>query len=134
MDPVLTKRNMFHCLIDLIDTSTNKIIFFSIKEKSFSNIQDFRNDPRFMDYCHDHDAKTRKVFEDSGWELQEFVDRNHAIKKYDRIYSEVCSEHKGRLLSDNRQRLICWLVHIIYLDESAEVKQASWKRSYFHYI
>ena len=146
------KRNAAHCVTDFVDLASNKIIYFSFQEKSFNKfdgnfegasnametasvyefVHKFKNNKKIIGYCHDRDAKTRAVFRREGWNIREYIDKNHALKTFDRIYIKKNKECDS-MLTPLYGKLRRWLRLIIYFDESIDKKISCWKNSYSHY-
>lgn len=97
------RRNGQFCVIDSIDTKTNKIINIEIISKKsilekFENasnlmeregvnrtIQKLKNNTKIIGYVHDKDSKTTKLFK-QFWGIKEYIDANHARKAFTRTY------------------------------------------------
>ena len=136
------RRNASHCLTDFMDINRKKVIAFHFTEKSFGSfkgnyvgasngmevaglryfVEKAKNDPRIVGYCHDRDAKSRAIVRESGWNIPEFLDKNHALKSFDRKFAEI-NLKSHRLLHGLHKRLRAWMKCLVYLDETVRVKK-----------
>lgn len=138
------RRNAARCMVDFIDARTNKVVDFEVVLKSGCRIEGnysgpsngmerealrrmiprWQTDQRVIGYCHDNDGKTRKTIRDFGWNITEFLDRNHLMKSFDRTYDKF--EHK-KLLRGLKDRLRHWMLILLGEDITLERKKYFWE-------
>ena len=138
------RRNAKRCLVDFIDSSTQKIVDFEIvvkkngrnegdytgpsngmeREALTRMIPRWNRDSRVIGYCHDNDGKTRRTIKDSGWEIQEFLDKNHIMHSFDKTYNNF---EKRKMLWGLKEHLRCWMLCLIHEDITLEEKKHFWE-------
>ena len=138
------RRNAKRCLVDFIDSANRKIVDFEIvvkqsgrndgdykgpsngmeREALMRLIPRWREDARVIGYCHDNDGKTRRAITDSGWRIEEFLDKNHLMHSFDKTYTNF---KKKKLLWGLRERLRHWMLCLIYEDIPLEDKKYLWE-------
>ena len=138
------RRNAKRCLVDFIDSSSKKVVDFEVVvKKSARNGGDYTGpsngmerealrrliprwveDPRVIGYCHDNDGKTRKTIKDAGWEIEEFLDKNHVMHSFDKAYNNF---KRKKLLWGLKEHLRHWMICLIYEDMTLEEKKRYWE-------
>jgi hypothetical protein len=93
----------------------------------------WKENPNVIGYCHDNDSKSKLLLTQMGWDIQEFIDANHALKSFDRKFLKFNSLAKSKLFGLH-SRMRAWLNYIIHLDDSMEKKTKLWKNSYCHFV
>ena len=66
-------------------------------------VERLRNFAQIVGYVHDNDAKATKIIQDSGWQIQQFLDPGHALK---------CFERRLQKLNTTNRRGD--MVHVLY--------------------
>lgn len=138
------RRNAKRCLVDFIDSNSRKIVDFEIVVKvSGLNEGDYtgpsngmerealrrliprwKEDTRVVGYCHDNDGKTRKTITDSGWKVEEFLDKNHIMHSFDKAYNNF---KKRKLLWGLKEHLRHWMLCLVYEDIALDEKKHFWE-------
>ena len=110
------RRNADHCLVDFVDISSGKIVDFEIISKKGqgndrfegpSNVMEVEalkvliprwiNDKRVVAFVHDKDSKSRKLIREMGWQIDELIDCNHAIKSFRRKFQRMKNNATNKL-------------------------------------
>ena len=138
------RRNAQRCLVDFIDSVSRKIVDFEIvvkkngknggdyvgpsngmeREALIRMIPRWKTDTRVIGYCHDNDGKTRRTIADSGWKIDEYLDRNHIMHSFDKAYNHF---QKKKLLWGLKEHLRRWMVRLICEDITLEQKKYLWE-------
>jgi hypothetical protein len=147
------RRNGDFHIIDVIDYRTKKIVDFEILFKSSpfrkgnyvgsSNgmetegmrriIQRWKNDSRVSIIVHDKDAKITKLIRDSGWNVLQNIDANHARKSFQRFYDNNLTREEKAHLYGLKERIDRWLNHVIHLDIPLVLKLEVWMNAKSHF-
>ena len=110
------KRNGRYCIVDVIDQSQKKIIDFEVVQKSTNAhpsdysgsshnmeahairniVHRLKNDQRIIGYCHDNDSTVRKIMS-TEWPIQEYLDPNHTVKSFERIFNSINKKSHNKL-------------------------------------
>jgi hypothetical protein len=72
-------------------------------------IEDLKGDPRIKYFVHDKDARTSKVLRDSGWNVEEVIDKRHAMKLFDLKLKKYRFEKWVKI------KMRRWMVHCMKL-------------------
>lgn len=138
------RRNAARCMVDFIDAERKKVVDFEFLEKTSSRVKGnydgpsngmetealrrmiprWRDDRRVIGYCHDNDGKTRKTISDFGWNITEYLDRNHLMGSFDRSYNKF---EKRRLLWGLKEKLRHWMLLLLCEDITLEQKKFYWE-------
>ena len=131
-------------LVDVIDSATRKIVDFEVVVKKNGNnegdytgpsngmerealrrmIPCWIRDTRVIRYCHDNDGKTRRAIKNFGWEIVEFLDKNHIMRSFDKTYYSFEEREKLWAL---KEHLGCWMLCLICEDITLEEKKYFWE-------
>lgn len=145
------RRNADHCLVDLIDTRTNKVVDFEVVTRTRAREGDFVGSSNAMEceglrrmiprwkhfarvtaYVHDKDAKTRKVICESGWQIQEKIDMNHLMKSFRRKFKKFQARSPTRFRG-LKGKLEAFFRVLLHLDETNEWKKWKWCNAVNHF-
>ena len=96
-------------------------------------INKLRTLPQIRGYVHDNDAKARKIMQDSGWGLTEYLDPGHALKCFDRRLTKLNRKH-ANVLKGIEGSLRKWIRALIRYDGTTEEKVNLWLNSVRHYM
>lgn len=138
------RRNANRCLVDFVDSEKRKIVDFEIVVKRSGRIEGnytgpsngmerealsrliprWKDDPRVVGYCHDNDGKTRRTIAEAGWQIDEYLDRNHIMHSFDKAYSTFAGK---KLLWGLKEHLRRWMLMLICEDITLEKKKFYWE-------
>ena len=147
------RRRGTHCLFSVICRQTGKVIeSITVSNKiettalnycEHSNLMEahglklaierLKNLPQIMGYVHDNDAKARKIIEESGWGITEFLDPGHALKCFERRLQKL-NRTNPQLLRGIEASLTRWLKSLMHLNVPIEDKKRLWLNSVKHYM
>ena len=88
---------------------------------------------QIVGYVHDNDGKARKIIEDSGWGIREYLDPGHALKCFEKRLKKLNKQYP-RLLRGIEKSLTKWLRALIRYDDTTERKIELWTNCYRHYM
>lgn len=146
------RRRGTHCLFSVICRQTGKVIeSITVSNKiettalnycEHSNLMEahglklaierLKNLPQIMGYVHDNDAKARKIIEESGWGITEFLDPGHALKCFERRLQKFKRENP-EVLKGIEGSLTKWIRSLIRYDGTTDEKVNLWMNSVSHY-
>ena len=145
------RRNADHCLVDFIDTHTNKVVDFEVVTRTRARGGEFsgasnameceglrRMIPRWRDfarvtaYVHDKDAKTRKIISESGWQIEEKIDMNHLMKSFRRKFKKFQARSPTKFRGI-KGKLESFFRSLLHLDETTEWKKSKWCNAVNHF-
>jgi hypothetical protein len=92
----------------------------------------WKDNSKIIQYVHDNDGKTRRIIEQSGWNIQETLDPGHAVKAIERRVEEFHKKH-GNLLAGIKGKLIGWLSFLLRARLTRSEKINLWTTAYSHY-
>lgn len=138
------RRNAKRCMVDFVDAASRKIVDFEIVVKRAGRIEGnyvgpsngmerealtrmiprWKHETRVVGYCHDNDGKTRRVIRDAGWDIEEYLDRNHIMHSFDKKYNDF---KKKKLLWGLKEHLRRWMLCLICEDITVEKKKYYWE-------
>ena len=138
------RRNAKRCLVDFVDASSKKVVDFEIVVKKSGRIEGdydgpsngmerealtrmiprWKHDTRVAGYCHDNDGKTRRTIREAGWQVEEYLDRNHIMHSFDKKYNDF---KKKKLLWGLKEHLRHWMLRLICEDITIEKKKFYWE-------
>jgi hypothetical protein len=93
-------------------------------------------------FVYDQDATASAILVERGWKVDEFLDKNHVVKSWERIFQQnqwvSVSVDKGKIRRKNvllglKLPLLQWFYTILNMDASAEAKKETWTHSYRHF-
>lgn len=84
----------------------------------------WKGDPWVVGYCHDNDGKTRRIIADTGWNIHEYLDRNHIAHSFDKAHNAFKSKKLLWRLKEHPRR---WLLTLICEDITLENKSFYWQ-------
>lgn len=96
-------------------------------------VQRLKEIPQIAAYVHDNDGNARKIIEESGWQIKEFLDPGHALKCFEKRLKKFNGEHP-RILKGIQKSLTKWLRALMRYDAVKERKVDLWLNSYRHYM
>jgi hypothetical protein len=144
------RRKSHRCIFSVFSQETRKIIAYRIEntwngrpEDRVENyayipqnlevialihlIDELKDIPEIVAYCHDNDAKTRNVIEGHGWTIKEYLDEGHAMKSFRR---ELDKANFGAEISS---RMLRWVRQLIQTDDlDMDDKFAAWMNTTAH--
>jgi hypothetical protein len=141
-------RHSQRCMTTIFCQETSKVIDYRIKssrredgERNFCPIpqnmetvsmremvEELKEDPRIKFFVHDKDARTSKLLRESGWNVIDIIDTNHAMKSFDLKLKNYGFEKWVKI------KLRRWMIHCVKLTGTAEEKIALWKNILQHLI
>ena len=92
-----------------------------------------RNFPQITGYVHDNDGKARRIIQDSGWHIREFLDPGHALKCFDKRLKKLNKQYP-QILRGIEGSLRNWLRALMRYDGTTEEKVKLWQNSVRHYM
>ena len=144
-------RNGKHCVVSFIDNINWKIIALKVLSmggnyKGPSNgmessaiekiIEKMKRDKDIKEktiaYCHDCDSKVRCLFQNSGWNIRELLDQNHALKSFAKSF-EKTNVQNGGCLKNIYVRLKLWVYHLLLSDLSIDAKTTQFMNAAEHF-
>lgn len=145
------KRNGRYCIVDVIDQSQKKIIDFEVVQKSTNAhpsdysgsshnmeahairniVHRLKNDQRIIGYCHDNDSTVRKIMS-TEWPIQEYLDPNHTVKSFERIFNSINKKSHNKL-KGLHNHLLRFMHFLINLCCSPVQKVQHWRNAVNHY-
>lgn len=109
------------------DSTTMEIHAIDILAERLKDIQD-----KVIGFCHDCDSKVDPVFKKHGWDIQEFLDINHAMLCFVRSFNSinVCND---KCLDGLLVKLKLWTYHCIHMMTDVETKLKYYYNAANHY-
>lgn len=95
-------------------------------------IMHLSNLPNIVGYVHDNDAKSRKIINESGWQIKEYLDPGHCLKSFDRKLQKF-QKKNGNILNGIEESLKRWMNVLIKYDATVDEKKRLWQNSINHY-
>jgi hypothetical protein len=89
------------------------------------------NDSKVVTIVHDKDSKISKAIRDSGWDVEQKIDANHACKSLRRCWTSLTKKEKD-LLYGLKDRLENWLNFVLHQDLPVYEKEQLWMNAKSH--
>ena len=148
------KRQGKHCLVSVIDNINWRIIDCEVLkrgepgEKGVNHFKDSTTmeihaieilaerlkciQDKVVGFCHDCDSKVQPVFDKHGWQIDEFLDINHALLCFVRSFNNV-NVRENKCLDGLLIKLKLWTYHCIYMKADVETKLKYFHNAAEHY-
>ena len=147
------RRNASHCVVEIVDPKTRKILDFEIVFKATGKskgnfdgpsnqmeveclrrlIPRWKNDEKVRFYVHDKDAKTKCLIQDQQWEIEELIDKNHLMKSYERKWNKYKRTAPSKFYGLH-DRLRRYFILILKEDMDINEKTKQWINAANHLI
>jgi hypothetical protein len=142
------RRNSHRCFVDVCCQNTGQVIAYAIISNLIPEdrpeyckipqnmevagmkmlLPQLVSHPEICAYCHDNDAKTRKLIRESGWGIEEYLDPGHAMKSFERTLNKYPALKE---IAESLRKFMKRLLH--WSDVSIEEKECAWMNAYDHY-
>lgn len=96
-------------------------------------VEKLKDFPQIVGYVHDNDGKARKVIEQSGWGIKEYLDPGHALNCFEKKLKKFNKLHP-QLLRGIEGSLRKWIRALLKFDGTTEEKMQLWENSVRHYM
>ena len=97
-----------------------------------NSVENLKGMPQIVGYVHDNDGKARKIIQESGWEIREYLDFGHCQKCFERKLQRYNSKY-GNVFKGIQESLTKWLKYVIRYDGTPAQRKQLWYNSIYHY-